>query len=172
MAKLVGVYGKASTGGALQVVEQYALVQSLAAEQVLPFGQRGQLVEPPQSTSLSPPFLTLSPQPGDWQMPLTHRARLQSELAVHPRPSTHFGQPPPPQSLAVSVPFVTPSVQVAALHTPPVHTLLPQSLAVPQAMPATHGEHEPPQSVSLSVPFFVWSEHDAVWQTPLVHKRL
>jgi hypothetical protein len=95
-------------------------------------------------------------------MPLTHRPLLQSELVVHPRPSVHFGQPLPPQSLAVSVPLVTPSVQVAALHTPPVHTLLSQSLAVPHAFPATHGEQEPPQSVSLSVPFFAWSEHDAV----------
>jgi hypothetical protein len=156
------VYGNASTGGALQVVEQYALVQSVAAEQVLPFAQRGQLVEPPQSTSVSPPFFTPSLHPGDWQMPLTHRPLVQSVFATHPRPSMHVGQPPPPQSFAVSVPFGTPSVQVGALQTPLPHTLLPQSAPALQALPAAQGVQEPPQSTSDSVPFLVWSEHEGV----------
>jgi hypothetical protein len=46
-------------------------VQSDPAEQPLPFGHLGQLVAPPQSVSDSPPFLTLSLQPGAWHKPLT-----------------------------------------------------------------------------------------------------
>lgn len=162
VAKFVGVYGNASTGGALHVVEQYALVQSLAAPQILPLAQRGQLVAPPQSTSVSPPFFTPSAHPGDWQMPLTHRPSTQSVFAAQPSPSAHSGQLAPPQSFAVSVPLVTPSMHVAALHAPPVQTRLAQSLAATQTFPVTHGEHEPPQSTSVSLPFFVLSEHDAV----------
>jgi hypothetical protein len=47
------------------------LVQSDEAAQFWPFAHRGQLVAPPQSMSDSPPFLTLSLQPGAWHKPVT-----------------------------------------------------------------------------------------------------
>jgi hypothetical protein len=62
---------------------------------------------PPQSTSVSWPFLTLSKHeaPVAWQMPPPQDPLEQSALARQPLPSAQVGQVPPPQSTSVSLPF-------------------------------------------------------------------
>ena len=75
--------------------------QSALTEQVLLFGQGEQ--EPPQSKSVSVPFLLPSLQEGR-QLPEMHLPLMQSTLTTQASVSAHFGQKPPPQSLSVSVP--------------------------------------------------------------------
>jgi hypothetical protein len=83
-------------------------------------------VAPPQSMSVSVPFLTTSVQVAAWhrfgapeQTPLWQSpATVQSPFVAHPP------QVPPPQSTSVSAPFSVPSVHVGAWHTPPEQTLL------------------------------------------------
>jgi hypothetical protein len=71
-------------------------------------------VPPPQSTSVSAPFLTLSAQLAAWQMLPTHTPLWQSPPFAHCLPAALFGQLAPPQSVSVSVPFLTLSVHVEA----------------------------------------------------------
>jgi hypothetical protein len=76
--------------------------------------QREQLVAPPQSTALSPPFFTASLQLAAWHLPPLHTALEQSLAAVQERfaaQRTHAVAPP--QSTSVSPPFLTASLQVA-----------------------------------------------------------
>ena len=90
---------------------QVALWQSALTRQVSPSGQSGQL--PPQSMSVSLPFLRLSMQFG-WavQVPLVHRALWQSALTMHVSPLGQAAQVGPPQSMSVSLPFLIESLQV------------------------------------------------------------
>jgi hypothetical protein len=73
--------------------------------------------EPPQSTSVSVPFFTLS-----LQLPAVHMLPLQTPLkqslpAVHDRPPAQRVQlDVPPQSTADSPPFLTVSLQAAVAH--------------------------------------------------------
>jgi hypothetical protein len=130
---------------------------------------------PPQSTSVSFWFLTLSAHVGVWQTLVVHTLLVQSPPAEHAFP---LPQPPhiePPQSTSVSVPFFTTSLQVGVWQMPPVHTPLVQSPATEQCRPLSHffaGAQLPPQSVSVSVPFFTMSlqlvaTHEVPLQTPL-----
>jgi hypothetical protein len=75
---------------------------------------------PPQSTSLSEPFWTVSLQAAAAHLPPVHlplTGSLQSPLILH-TPMT--GQPLqlPPQSVSVSSPFLAPSPQLAATQSP------------------------------------------------------
>ena len=94
---------------------QLPLVQSEAIEQFFPAAHGAHvllLLRPPQSTSVSAPFL----------MPLAQLVHLklrqpllwQSVGDLHSRPSAHVGQTPPPQSTAVSLPSGASLAQVAA----------------------------------------------------------
>ena len=96
---------------------QMSASQSAFATQAPPMGQRRHEV-PPQSTSVSAPFLTLSEQaaarqtlfrvPGRQRRPeheASHTAVLQSVPAVQSLPSPHFPHVAPPQSMSVSSPF-------------------------------------------------------------------
>jgi hypothetical protein len=83
------------------------LAQSLGAVQVWPGGQRAHVLDPPQSTPLSLPFLTPSLHLGVWQVTL-QTPLVQSEASPHCSPSAHLLQLPP-QSTSVSDPFLTPS---------------------------------------------------------------
>jgi hypothetical protein len=70
------------------------LVQSLpfGFKHALPSAQVGQEA-PPQSTSVSVPFLTLSRPPvhfGTWQMPPVQTPLVQSAATPHAFPSAHF----------------------------------------------------------------------------------
>src|SRR5436309_15604429 len=94
------------------------LVQSELARHVRPAVQRGHTVAQPQSTSLSPPFLTMSVQVGVWQRAITHRLLWQSEATTQLSPSAQRGHAfDPPQSTSVSPSFWMPSVQLT--QTPP-----------------------------------------------------
>jgi hypothetical protein len=68
---------------------------------------------PPQSVSLSVPFLTKSLQDAVWQTLPVHTRLTQSTEARQPSPAGHAGQVPPPQSVPVSLPFSTESAHVA-----------------------------------------------------------
>jgi hypothetical protein len=139
------------------------LAQSPTLEQVCPVVHLVQ--PPPQSVSLSVPFLTPSPQLGAWQtlgVP-EHTPLAQSPLTEHALPPAQLPQLPP-QSVSVSLPFRTPSVQVGARHSFVVteHTPLEQSAPSKQALPfAQSAVQVPPQSTSVSLPFFTVSMHVA-----------
>jgi hypothetical protein len=103
---------------AVQTLLQHAwLEQSELMWQDLLLEQAGH-EPPPQSTSVSVPFLTLSEQVAAWQMPLRQTPLWQSELAMHPLPVPQVGHEPP-QSMSVSVPFFTPSVHDGVAQRPP-----------------------------------------------------
>src|SRR5204863_7298694 len=91
---------------------QEPLVQSMPVTHVLPGAQCGQL-PPPQSMSVSVPFLMLSMQFGVAveQIPPAHGGIWQSGSMLHIFPGGHGGQFPP-QSTSVSIPFFMPSVQL------------------------------------------------------------
>jgi hypothetical protein len=97
------------------VAEHSVLVQSVPAPQFFPPSQHAQLVEPPQSTSVSPPFLTLSLHAAAaHSLPVVQTPSTQSVPAAHTLPTPHFAAQLPPQSTSVSVPFFTPSLHTAA----------------------------------------------------------
>src|SRR5258708_39780490 len=72
---------------------------------ILPVPHAGQ-EPPPQSTSVSVPFLTPSEQLGAWHFPPVHTMLWQSRPAEHDLPAGHAGHVPPPQSTSVSLPFL------------------------------------------------------------------
>src|SRR4051812_5811353 len=92
---------------------------------------------PPQSMSVSAPFLTPSVQLGTWHTPPPHRALAQSKGMEQALPLPHFcvGAQPPPQSTSVSVPFLMPSEHDGAWQDPVMHTALAQSEGCVQAAP-------------------------------------
>src|SRR5260370_30746441 len=91
--------------------------RSLVATQPSPSAHSWNDVQlPPQSLSVSPPFLTPSVQLGGRAAGLQVTSQMplwQSPFTRQPSPSGHWGQPPP-QSLSVSLPFLMPSVQLGA----------------------------------------------------------
>jgi hypothetical protein len=151
------------------------LVQSRAVPQAWLVPHLLQL--PPQSTSLSVPFFTVSPQVGTAHLFAVHTPLVQSAATRQALVSAHLLQLPP-QSTSVSVPFFTLSVQPPGAHTKglPVQTPLMQSAGAKHVFVLAHLGHVlPPQSASVSVPFFAPSRQVGVWhtlgvpvQTPLV----
>jgi hypothetical protein len=69
---------------------------------------------PPQSTSVSAPFFTVSEQVGAWHLAPVHTPLEQSPPARHALPTAHPPHVPPPQSTSVSAPFFTVSVHSGA----------------------------------------------------------
>jgi hypothetical protein len=126
------------SGAAQTLPRQAPLEQSRLMVQVFPAEQGGQ--GPPQSTSVSVPFLTRSAQLGGWQVPEEQTPLTQSVPPWQVLPSGHGAQIPPPQSTAVSLPFFTPSAQLAAWQVPAEQTPLAQS------EPETHWTQEPAPS--------------------------
>jgi hypothetical protein len=96
---------------------QTKLRQSAASPQPASVPQASQ-AGPPQSTSVSWPFVTPSSQAGAWQTPSVHTPLRQSLAPAQPCPAPHAEQLPP-QSTSVSSPFGTPSPQ----HSPGVSQL-------------------------------------------------
>jgi hypothetical protein len=94
---------------------QMLLSQSLGALHAWPLLHVGQ--PPPQSTSVSEPFIasSLHVGAGAAQVPLEHSPLAQSDAPEHALPLTH-GLQLPPQSTSVSVPLCTVSLQLAAAH--------------------------------------------------------
>ena len=106
----------------------------------MPFAHLGHAA-PPQSTSVSVPFLSASTQVGTAaQTPPAQLPLTQSPLATQVFPLAHAGQDAPPQSTAVSVPSLKPSEQVGTDGTQMALTqlMLEQSLLRTQALPLTH----------------------------------
>mmetsp|Transcript_24545 Transcript_24545/g.50957 ORF Transcript_24545/g.50957 Transcript_24545/m.50957 type:complete len:214 (-) Transcript_24545:353-994(-) len=93
--------------------------QSPLTRHCLPLLHLGQ-VPPPQSTSVSAPFVTPSLHVTSVHLPLSHTPLAQSEFWVQSWPPPHFEQSGPPQSMPVSWPLRTPSVHVG-LYALPVH---------------------------------------------------
>ena len=129
--------------------------QSVASLHALKSGQRGQVVAPPQSTSVSPWFRTPSVQVGGGAQCPRCRPRCCSRCPSGTcRPPGSPRSPAPPQSTSVSVPFWIMSVQVAATQTLLAQTRLAQSVVAPQRRPLAQAVHTvPPQSTSVSAPF-------------------
>jgi hypothetical protein len=101
--------------------------QSAATEQTLPLAHAVQL--PPQSVSVSLPFLMLSPQeagavqkPPTQVLPATQLPSTEQRLPV-----AHEAQVPAPQSTSVSLPFFTPSLHAGVAQRPAVQTPYLQS---------------------------------------------
>ena len=78
---------------------------------------------PPQSTSVSGPFFTVSVQIGAEHFLVTpsQTPLVQSAVVAQVFPSAHFAQLPP-QSTSVSDPFFELSPQAAARHLLPLQT--------------------------------------------------
>jgi hypothetical protein len=114
--------------------------------------QRGHA--PPQSVSVSVPFLTPSVQVGAAQMAVVSQTPLaQSVSRMQPAPAAQREHVTPPQSMPVSLPFCVPSAQSGVVHNPPEQNRRTQSPPTPQPAPLGHPEQKPPQSTSVSVPF-------------------
>jgi hypothetical protein len=92
---------------------QNALAQSPSPVHAWPFGQRSQVVEPPQSMPDSPWFETSSLHVGARHRPPMHTPLTQSVPLLHVWLSSHFLVQLPPQPTSVSLPFLTESLQVA-----------------------------------------------------------
>ena len=124
---------------------------------------------PPQSTSDSLPFSTVSVQLAATQtLPLQIRL-AQSVVATQRLPFAHAVHIVPPQSASLSSAFILPSVQ--EVHVPAVQRFPAQSVAAAQCLPSGHLAQvvAPPQSTSVSPPFTSLSTHEM--QTPLRHFR-
>jgi hypothetical protein len=81
---------------------------------VLKFGHGAQSA-PPQSVSVSAPFLMPSVQAGAWQTLLAEQNPVvQSSPLRQLLPMAQSLHVPPPQSVSVSAPFLTPSLQAGA----------------------------------------------------------
>jgi hypothetical protein len=106
-----------------------SFAQSAGTRHVSPVGHPAQ-TGPPQSTSVSPPFLTPSMQLGGTHLPDWQLSLMQSLPTPHESPFGHAGAPSligelePPQSTSVSLSFLTPSVGEGAAHSPSLQTLL------------------------------------------------
>jgi hypothetical protein len=146
---------------------QTDVVQSEASAQPCPEPHAAQ-VPPPQSVSVSLPFLTPSAQVGAWHVLVVvpvHTPLAQSLPTRQTLADAQVGQVPPPQSTSVSAPFFTTSAQVGVWHTLPVHLPLWQSPLTAQALPLAQSDVQlPPQSMSVSVPFLTPSVHPDAWQ--------
>ena len=126
---------------------------------------------PPQSTSVSSPFVTPSLAVGSAQREAMHARETQSSATRHPRPTSHAGDAEPPQSTSVSSPFRTRSARGAA-HSPPSHTRLAQSRPVRHARPSPHeGARVPPQSTADSSPFMTPSSDRGARHLPSTQTR-
>jgi hypothetical protein len=116
-------------------------------------------VPPPQSTSVSVPFLIPSKHEGAWQMPI-QAPDVQSEPVRQVTPFAHGGHVPPPQSIPVSLPFKTPSEHEGTWHTFPEQKPDWQSDSLTQPPPmAQAGQDPPPQSMPVSAPSLMPSLH-------------
>jgi hypothetical protein len=106
-------------------------------------GPQGGHAAPPQSLSVSAPFLTESSHAGAWHAPAVHTPLEQSAARAHASPSSHGAQSGPPQSMSVSLPFLTLSMHAAGTQVVDEHTPLAQSEG------ARHSTHAPLPSQSL-----------------------
>jgi hypothetical protein len=126
-------------GGAHAIAVQTPLAQSVAIAHAFVSEHSGQ-EPPPQSTSVSAPFFTMSWQLGAWQMPPVHTPWLQSVPVAHVLPSGQAWGHPPPQSMPASIPFLAPSLHVGIKQVLPTQARLWQSSAFVHAPPTGQGQ--------------------------------
>jgi hypothetical protein len=110
-------------GGSAHVpFTQNGPAQSVGRAHFFPITQRGVVAPlPPQSTSVSLPFCTLSVGEGAWHTLPVQTPLVQSVApTLQALPSAHFGAWPPPQSTSVSLPFLMPSLDVCETQVPSV----------------------------------------------------
>jgi hypothetical protein len=151
-------------GARQESVTQFALEQSDAPLHFLLVAQFGH-DPPPQSTSVSVPFLMESVQVAPAQWPALHESVVQSAPTRQRSVSLHGGQAPP-QSMSVSMPFCKRSLQTAALQWKFWQICDRHSESPVHAWSARHaGQSVPPQSVSVSFAFATPSLHVAGWHT-------
>jgi hypothetical protein len=114
---------------------QTRLSQSSGTPHKRPSAQGAQL--PPQSASVSVPFLTPSAQFGNSQKPeLTLQTPLvQSPPKLQRLPGSHFAHVGPPQSTSVSSPLCAESSQDVAPAAPAVEASLPAAPAGDAPLP-------------------------------------
>src|SRR2546425_494158 len=93
-------------------------MQSLAVLHALPAAQVDPHA-PPQSTSVSVPFLTMSVHVAPAHRPAAQLIERQSLIATQRRPFAQALQVPPPQSTSVSAPFCAMSLQLEPMQVPP-----------------------------------------------------
>jgi hypothetical protein len=143
-------------------LEHALLAQSAGAVQLLP-GSHLPHAEPPQSMSLSSPFLTESLQVAATHTEPTQDRVTQSAPVLHPLVSPQAAHAPP-QSTSVSPPFFRPSPQSAGKQRPAAHRPEAQSVGPlhPLSSPQP-GQPSPPQSTSLSSPFLTESLQEGGW---------
>jgi hypothetical protein len=153
---------------------QNALAQSPLPVHACPFGQRSQVVEPPQSMPDSPWFETASLQVGARQRPPMHTLLTQSVPLLQVWLSSHFVLQLPPQSTSVSLPFLTESLQVATWQMRFTQRPLWQSVAVRHAWPWMQlgPQSSPPQSRSDSSPLTAPSSQLGATQRPSLQTSL
>jgi hypothetical protein len=135
--------------------QQPAPAQSVPARQALPSAHVGQ-PPPPQSTSVSVPFFTVSEHVAAWQTRPVHTPLSQSAATAHARLAAH-GVHEPPQSTSVSVPSFILSVQLAAMQAWPAQT----GAAGVQSVPSLQPTHVPARAGLDGSP-----------QTPVAHAPL
>jgi len=141
--------------GAHRFPVQFPDAQSIGPlVQILPAAHPGQ-VPPPQSTSVSVPFLTKSVHVEALHTLVMQTPEMQSEAIRQLLVSVHLAHELPPQSMALSDPFWMPSAHVGGRHRFPVQFPDAQSRGplVHILLSAHLGQVPPPQSTSVSVPF-------------------
>ena len=147
-------------GGTQRPAVQIPDTQSVPTRHTLVSAQRAQSV-PPQSTSDSVPFRTVSVQLAATQALAAQIRLTQSVVATQRLPLAHDEHVAPPQSMSVSSAFILTSVH--DVQSPAVQRLPAQSVAAAQRLPSAHlaqVEVAPPQSTSASPPFCTLSTHE------------
>jgi hypothetical protein len=115
------------------------LLQSPALPHALVSSHFGAIPPPPQSTSVSVPFFTMSVNVGAAHVPPLQTFDVQSAPVPQFLPTMHGGASAPPQSTSVSLLSFTPFVAEAAEHV--VCTQMPdlQSVPIAHVPPFSHG---------------------------------
>lgn len=145
--------------------EHTPLTQSLPMAQRCPASQRAQDGSaPPQSTAVSVPLVTPSPQ--EMQTLSKQLLLMQSEACVHASRSAQRGQRSPPQSVSVSRPLRAPSEhEPGSLQRSFWQKPLWHWTSAVQRLPRAHRPQATfPQSTTGSSPFITPSVQLGSWQ--------
>jgi len=130
---------------------QFPLTQSLLLLQVVATAQPGHA--PPQSTSVSSPFLTLSKQLVATQPILLHALPSAVQPLVLCWPSDTGAHVPLSNPVFACAQERQVPKQFGAQQMPSMQLPLKQSLGLPQALATAQPGHAPPQSTPVSSPF-------------------
>jgi hypothetical protein len=93
---------------------------------------------PPQSMSVSAPFLIVSLQVAGWHLRFRHTLLPQSDAPLHAFPSPHFGHCGPPQSTSLSWPSFAEFVHDAGPPSAPFGVQVEPERVNPELQPKSH----------------------------------